>query len=207
MIIGLITNWTEFKVISATRSNHIPHYAQTCTDPDNYVAYFATSDFYIECAVVESADVTDFETNYATVYTESDTPGGALAKVINKATPNASLVSTSQMIYKHEHITPSFSAEETILEHTVATGKTFYLISYSIYADKDNTRYAEVCVEVAGSDRRSAGSIPGQTDICSFEPWTPIPYASSGQKIEFRVETKGSPKGNRWSVSLIGFEI
>lgn len=222
MILGireLNVTWTEFKdLFDNAGLNCTIYYAQSGASPNTYIAFMATQLYHIKTNIVVSADVTDFEGNYQSGATSSDTPDGALARAhaalwtCDDDIGGGNIVPADEgdMIYEIGFTTSPGPAKFTIHSYAVTTGTTFYLMRYSINRNENSNSKGIVTMEVDGAIRDSAhidtASAQGQ-GLLQYNPGSPIPWATSGEVVEMTMDEDGGGGGTDYAAVLIGFEV
>jgi len=179
-----MVTWTELKTIKTSTSMPL-YYSQYETSPNKYLVVLSTQVFQVAAKVRASGDVTDFENNFKSAATSSATEDGA--RCLSLANVNQTPVPTSltDMIYESASHGQSDSSEQDMISYTVTTGKTFYLIKYSVHKDDDNVKKARFMIKVNGAVKDSGYSMgDAQNIFLKFEPKEPIPFANSGDIIK-----------------------
>jgi len=203
-----MVSWTEFKDIKATTGAKIFYcQVESDPDPDQYMMYLATIRFELNCNIEDESDVEDFEDNYKSAAQSCSSPGAALARAIAGTSCPAGL---SGMVYEYTTYSPSNNSDRSMMTYEVTAGKTFFLIRYSVKRDSNNNKkcrfQVKVDTEVRDSDfMKSKGN---EVNGLTFQPSSPVPFASGGETIDFRIAMEGKTSNNyKWAVVLIGYEV
>lgn len=112
---------------------------------------------------------------------------------------------SAAMIFRGEFFTTTSKEEQTIVTYTVTTGKTFFLVTYSIARAANHNQKALLKVKV-NSIVRDAIFVDPAGQYLVLPPIITFPYAAPGDVITLTVTEGVGVGGNYWYGKLIGFE-
>jgi len=221
-------SWTDFKT-SKTRDSFDIYYVDG-TSSVEVIGVTPSWTYYVK---LFGADLTDFNTNFESAATEVPSIDDAIATANPDRLIDVNVSSTepgggpyanipwlaSGMVYKNANYQTTSANEETLLSHTVATGKTFYLLFYAISLGQTGgvTAYTgEARVRVDGTIRDAShfstildggGSVGGieYNRFLYCQARLPFPFADSGEIITLTIDEDGS-SGHSFDATLYGFE-
>lgn len=199
--------WTDFKAFVDLAHPKMFHLKDE-TNPNKYFLFAATNNMASWCRIEDANDVSVFEASYLASSQAATSFEAGSALSVTSVRQQYIPTELSQMVYRYATLAPGNTNEQNILSYTVTTGKTFYLIKYSISIDDDNNKSARTWVQVGSGVIQSAVCRSSQDSIpLFFYPQYPIPFAESGNVVYFKVKANSSASGNKWAATLVGFEV
>jgi len=220
----LNVSWTDFKTFQ-TRDSFTVYYV----DGTNSIEAIGVTVKWTYYVKISGADLTDFNTNYLSAAVSVPAIDDAIATAnltevidveITSSDPGGNSIvnvplESSDMKYLYADYTTTSSSEQTALSHVVATGKTFYMIYYSVHVGSGtgSNTFGKLKIKAGTAIRDSINYDSGSsvasdvTTYIEYRPSIPIPFADSGTTISVTIDEIGGSGGNHYHVTVYGFEI
>lgn len=178
-------NWADFKTFK-TRDSFTAYYIEhpQGTEPETflYTVFGANTQFYFKCAVLESEDIDDFESNFKTnaqvVFSETEAVGRSRVPISKTGS-----LSTS-----------STTALQTVLTYTVPAKQTFHIEQWMVgrvNGGAAEMTLAQLQVNGAPVDGQSNASLSG-SPFYERKYSHPLPMAVGGDVITIKITPNGS---------------
>jgi len=215
-------SWADFKT-NKTRDSFDIYYVES-TNSTQAIGVTSNWTYYVQ---VSGSDLTDFNSNFKSAATAVPSIDDAIATANIRETIDVNIISNEDppiqpipetpggMIWLYNRFrTPTGGAEATAISHTVATGKTFYLLYYVVhYGDNSDGITGDIRIKVNGATRDAAYFVTGlasggylqYTDLLSYYAMSPLPFADSGDTITMTISLTSSDR-RRYYFTLYGFE-